>query len=209
MKLAIFGATGRTGIPLVEQALAQGHHVTALVRDPKDMEQEYPNLTVIKGNILEADDVEKAVTEAQAVLTVIGHVKGSPEHLQTDGTRNIVAAMKKHDIRRIISLTGGSVSAPDDDPSVLEKMVYPLVRHVIPAAWKDAYDHADVLEESGLEWTIVRAPLLLDGPHTGDYHVGNMGDDSSFKVSRENVADFMLKVLAEGSYVREMPMVSE
>ena len=209
MKLTIFGATGRTGIPLVEQALSQGHHVTALVRDPKDLEMDYPNLTVVKGNILEASDVEKVVADAEAVLSVIGHVKGSPEHLQTEGTQNIIASMKKHNIRRIISLTGGSVSAPEDNPSFFEKLIYPLARHAIPEAWEDAYDHADVLENSDLEWTIVRAPLLLDGPHTGDYQVGNIGDDSSFKVSRENVADFMLKVLAEHSYIREMPLVSE
>jgi putative NADH-flavin reductase len=94
VKLTIFGATGRTGRPLVAQALAAGHDVTVLVRDPARLSNRHPALTVIAGDVLQADDVERAIVGADAVLSALGQVKGSPKNLLTVATGHIVAAMQ-------------------------------------------------------------------------------------------------------------------
>ncbi|MDQ3386877.1 MAG: NAD(P)H-binding protein, partial [Actinomycetota bacterium] len=106
MKIAIFGATGRTGRPMVEQALREGHEVTVSVRDPSKVSVRHDLLRVLKGDVLDAKAVDEAVAGQNAVLSALGHTKSSPKDVQTRGTENIVAAMKKHGVDRIVSLTG-------------------------------------------------------------------------------------------------------
>src|SRR5438876_10489552 len=102
MKLAIFGATGRTGIPLVEQALAAGQEVVALARTSSKLPIQHPKLTVIQGDVLNQADVEKVVQSCNAVLSVLGHRKESPRDMQTVAIRHIIAAMEKYGVKRLV-----------------------------------------------------------------------------------------------------------
>ena len=95
--IALFGITGRTGRPLTTLLLSKGYAVKALVRTPAKVQTQHAHLTLVKGNILSASDVESTIEGAEAVISVIGHVRGEKQSLniQTDGTRNILAAMQK------------------------------------------------------------------------------------------------------------------
>lgn len=106
MRLAVFGGSGRTGRPLVERALAQGHTVRALVRTPTKVKFQDARLELIQGDATDAAAVARTVQGTDAVVSVLGHVKGSPKDVQTVATRHMVAAMKAHEVERIISLTG-------------------------------------------------------------------------------------------------------
>ena|SRR5713101_5447450 len=90
MKLAIFGAAGRTGIPLVQQALEEGHEVVALVRTPAKLSIGDERLTVVQGDVAHLADVERVVQGADAVLSVLGHVKDSEPDMLTKAIRNII-----------------------------------------------------------------------------------------------------------------------
>ncbi len=98
MKLAIFGASGRTGLPLLEQALQQGHEVKTLVRNPSKLNITHDHLTVIQGDATDPTAVETTITGSEAVLTVLGHTKSSTPDIMTVATRNILAAMQHHHI---------------------------------------------------------------------------------------------------------------
>ena len=208
-KVAIFGATGRTGRLLVEGALRDGHEVTALVRDPGKLAASHEKLRVVEGDVLIPSRVEETVAgAADAVLSALGHTKTSPPDVQARGTRHIVAAMKGHGVRRLVSLTGAGVRAPGDRPKLVDRVFSGLLKLLQRDVLEDAERHAEVIRKSGLDWTIVRAPRLTDGPETGEYRVGLVGENSGTKVSRADVARFMLHALTDGSQVGRAPMIS-
>jgi len=208
VKLAVFGASGRTGRPLVEQALAQGHEVRALVRDPAKLPLQHERLVLVVGGATNADDVARTVEGADAVLSVLGQTKGSPKDLQTVATRHMVAAMKAHGVTRIISLTGAGVRDPQDKPKLVDRVFGLLLAVAARDVLRDANAHAEVLRGSGLDYTLVRGPRLTEGPRTGVYRVGYVGKDSGTQASRADVADFMLRQLEDDSWVGKAPVVS-
>ena len=107
MRLVVFGASGRTGRPLVRQALEAGHEVAAFVRDRSKLEIGHERLTVVEGDVKDYTRVREAISGVDAVLSALGHTKSSAKDVQTVGTENIVAAMKESGVQRLVSLTGG------------------------------------------------------------------------------------------------------
>ena len=208
MKTAVFGASGRTGRPLVGQALAEGHEVRALVRNPSQFPMSHGRLTVIGGDVLNAAKVEETVAGTDTVVSALGHTGTSPKDVQTRGTGNIVAAMEKHGVRRLVSLTGAGVRDPRDEPKLVDKAITFLLERLQPDVLGDAIGHAEVIKGSGLEWTIVRGPRLTEGPKKGEYRVGMVGKNSGTQISRADLADFMLKQVTDNTYLRQMPVVS-
>lgn len=209
MKLAIFGASGRTGRPLVEQALAAGHSVTALLRDPAKLPVSNERLTIIQGDALDPQAVERTVAGADAVLSTLGQTKGAPKNMQTVATQNIVAAMQQHGVRRLVSLTGAGVRALQDKPKLIDHIIRFALQTLSGDVLRDAEAHADVLRASDLDWVLVRGPVLTDGPYTGKYRVGWVGVNTSPRIARADVADFMLKQTTDSNYVCQAPMVSD
>lgn len=208
-KIALFGGSGRTGQHFLEQALAEGYDVRALVRDPKKISQQSDQLKLIVGDVLQPEDVDKAVQGSDIVVSLFGHVKGSPEWLQTNGTKNIISAMQKHGVERIISLSGGGLPFPEkDEPKFADRLIRGIMKIAVPKVLKDAIEHAKVLRESDRKWVIVRAPRLTDGERVGEYREGWVGVNASTKISRADLADFILKQVEDEKYNQQMPFVS-
>ena len=208
MRVAIFGASGRTGRPLVEQALARGYEVRALVRDPPKLQVRHERLVVIRGDVLDVARVEETVAGADAVLSALGPSKTSPKDVQTRGTQNIVAAMKEQGARRLVSLTGAGVRDPQDEPKLVDRAITFLLKRLQPAVLEDGVRHAEVIKASDLEWVIVRGPRLTKGPKRGEYRVGVIGKNSGTQISRADLAEFMLDQLTTDAHLRQMPVVS-
>jgi putative NADH-flavin reductase len=209
MKLAIFGASGRTGRPLVQQALDAGNTVTALVRTPATFPIQNERLIIVQGDATDPAAVEKVVQGADAVLSALGQTKNSPPDMQTVATKNIIAAMQKYGVSRFVSLTGAGVDAPDDQPKLINHVIKFALKAMSGKVLKDAENHAEVLRNSDIDWTIVRGPMLNEGPHTGQYRVGWVGVNTGTRISRADVADFMLKQVRDTTYLRKAPMISD
>ncbi len=164
---------------------------------------------MVEGHVLDVQAVERVIDGSDAVISVFGQVKGSPASLQTDGTRNIVAAMERHGVRRIISLSGGGLPDPAHDrPKPADHVIRTLLKLLAPQVLKDAKGHLSVLESSGLDWTVVRGPRLLDQPLSGDYRVGWVGVDGGTKVGRADLAEFILQQVDDRTYLHQLPLVS-
>ncbi|MEM1324620.1 MAG: SDR family oxidoreductase [Bacteroidota bacterium] len=207
--IALLGASGQTGQAFLEKALDAGHTIKALARTPEKIKQSHPQLTVLQGDVLNQQDVDQLVADTDIVVSLFGHVKGSPEHLQTNGTKNIIAAMKKYGIRRIISLSGGGLPYPEkDEPKFADKMIRFIMKVAVPKVLNDAIDHHKVLAASGLDWTIVRGPRLTNDAEKGAYRVGWVGVNAGTKISRADLADFTLKQVESEEFVEDMPFVS-
>ncbi|MHA7293611.1 NAD(P)-dependent oxidoreductase [Arthrobacter sp. HLT1-21] len=207
--LAVFGGSGRTGRLVIEQALAAGYAVRALARSGLSIPQTNSRLTVIEGDVLDAKAVARVIDGSDAVISVFGQVKGSPAFLQTDGIRNITAAMAGHGVRRIVSLSGGGLPDPGHDrPKMPDHIIRTLLKLLAPKVLRDAKEHLIVLQESGLDWVVVRGPRLLDQPYSGRYRVGWVGVNASTSIGRADLAEFIVRQVTDETYLHQLPLVS-
>ena len=123
MKLVVFGASRGTGLEVVKQALNAGRAVIAFVRSPSNLQIEHPNLTVFQGDAMDVDAVEKAIAGQEAVVSTLGPTRPPVPHMMETSARNIVAGMKKHGVRRIVSTTGAGVRQPEDQPKLIDHLI--------------------------------------------------------------------------------------
>ena len=207
-RIALFGGSGLTGQQFLNLALSKGYALRALARDPQKILQQSRSLTVVHGDVLDAAAVADTVRDTDIVVSLFGQVKGSPKDVQTRGTANIVAAMKRHGVRRIISLSGGGLPYVEDQPKFADKIIRGIMRVAVPHVLTDAQGHAEVLRKSGLDWEIVRGPRLTTEPARGQYRVGWVGVNASTSVGRADLADFILKQVESEEFVGKMPFVS-
>jgi putative NADH-flavin reductase len=208
-KIALFGATGQTGKEFLKQALQAGYEVRALARKPAKVEQRSEQLMVIKGDVLNQTDVDKTVKGTDLVVSLFGHVKGSPEWLQTNGTKNIIDAMRKNGVTRIVSLSGGGLPFPEkDEPKFPDKLIRFIMKIAVPKVLNDAVKHAEVLRSSGLDWEIVRGPRLTNDAPKGTYREGWVGVNASTKIARADLATFLVRNLESNKYKHQMPFIS-
>ena len=208
MRIVVFGASGGTGSHIVEQALEAGYEVTAFVRNPEKLGIEHPNLTIFQGDVLDAEKVAQAIAGQEAVLSALGPTRPPEPGMMKTAAQNIIAAMEKHGVKRIISTTGGGVRDPQDQPKFIDHVMKGLLTLMAGSVLRDSEANVNVIRARDLDWTIVRYPRLLDGKHTRKYRVGYIGKDSGSQLSRADGADFVLKELANEEYVHKMPMVS-
>ncbi len=208
MKIVVFGASRGLGLQIVEQALHAGHTVTAFVRTPATFTFQHPHLTVFQGDSMDAAVVEKAIAGQEAVVSTLGPTRPPVPGMMETSARNIVAGMKKHGIRRLISTTGAGVRQPEDQPKLADHIIGFLLSWLAKPVVLDSEANVRVIQASGLDWTVVRFPRLTDGTHTGKYRVGYVGKDSSTHFSRADAADFVLRELIEKKWLRKLPLVS-
>lgn len=208
-KIALFGSSGQTGQQFLIQALAAGYSIKALVRNLDSISQKSDKLLLIQGDVLNVSDVEKTVEGCDLVISLFGHVKNSPEWLQSDGTTNIIKAMKKFKVSKIISLSGGGLPFPEkDEPKFMDYVIRTIMKIAVPKVLNDAIKHADLLKNSGLKWSIVRGPRLTNEPKIGKYRVGWVGVDASSKVGRADLADFIVAQIEDDTFNYQMPFIS-
>lgn len=206
MKVLIFGATGSTGRELVEQALAQGYAITAFARNPAKVELEHADLTVAQGDVMDPPSVESAIPGHEAVLCSLG--AGLKGKVRSVGTRNIIRAMEKANIRRFICQS--TLGVGDSQGNMNAYWKYIMFGLLLRSAYADHVSQEKYVEQSRLDWTIVRPAAFTDGDRTGRYRHGFSGTDKTIalKISRADVADFMLKQLVDDTYLFATPGLS-
>jgi putative NADH-flavin reductase len=208
MTIALFGASGRSGAAFIPRALAAGHSIRALARTPDKVAVTNPQLTALQGDVTNAADVARTIEGCEVVVSLIGQTKGGRKDVQTVGTRHMVDTMQKQGIDRIVSMSGGGLPYAKDEPKFVDKAFRGVMGLFFKDVIRDATDHADVLRRSGLNWTIVRAPRLVEESDRGEYKVGYVGTTGGSKISRGDVADFILQVVEQSSYRHDMPFIS-
>lgn len=209
MRIVVFGATGGAGKQLVMQALATGYDVVVYARNPSKLNISHEHLTVIQGELSDAALIETAVKNAGAVLSALGPRGGSKNKPLTQGMQNIIAAMKKQGISRLIVTSTLSAKDTKDKPDFKTKALVNLVKTTMHAAYEDIVDSAETVRASDLEWTIVRLASLNNKPKSGKVKVGYVGTgEVGMSISRADIADFMLKQIEDTKYLREAPAIS-
>ncbi|OGC91779.1 hypothetical protein A2899_00720 [Candidatus Amesbacteria bacterium RIFCSPLOWO2_01_FULL_49_25] len=201
MKISVFGATGRTGRMVVEQALSQGIEVVGLVRDVGKMTMDDPKLQIVQGDVLDETAVERTVDEADGVVVALGPKPGGEDNVMAVGTGYVISAMRKHGVRRLVVQSSYAMSGSEAGVKFLEGMEEETMKMLKPAI-DDKMNQERMVRESGLEWTIVRPLTLTDGPRLGKYRVGeDMEIAKTDTISRADVADLMLKLVGGSEWV--------
>ena len=205
MKIVIFGASRGIGLKVAEQALQQGHQVTAFVRTPSAFTLQHPKLNIFQGDSMDAVAVERAVAGQDAVVSALGPTRPPVPGMMETSAKNIVAAMKKHGVRRLVSTTGAGVRQPEDKPKLADHLIGFLLNLLAKSVVLDSAANVRVIQASDLDWTVVRFPRLKDGEHTRKYRVGFVSKESGTQLSRADGADFVLKELVERKWLKKLP----
>ncbi|WP_458207379.1 NAD(P)-dependent oxidoreductase [Haladaptatus sp. NG-SE-30] len=206
MQITVFGATGRTGIPLVRQALVAGHEVVAFVRSPTKLTVEHDRLTVVEGDAYTGAGVREAIAGTDAVVSVLGQTDSGPDDLLTVAGDDIIEAMQAEGVSRLVTLVGAGVRTENDSVSLSSRVIGTALKLLAGDVLEDAKMHVDHVRASNLDWTVVRAPRLTKGERTGDYRTGDV--EPGFEgVPRADVADFILDCVENEQYVEQLPKI--
>lgn len=204
MKVIVFGASSGTGKQLIAHALRLGYEVTAFVRDASKLEPAQAGVKVAIGDALNPSDVEAAVKGHDAVLSALGP-KGKPAVMAAESTKNIIAAMEMHNVKRLVVVTVAGIPVPQDRRGF--NLVSALIKLLLKDVFTDRENQLAVLEASKVDWVAVRVPRLTDDPPTGSVHAFFGNPSPTMKISRADLADFMLKQLTDDQWLRQAPIV--
>lgn len=201
MKIAVLGGTGRTGIHVVERALAAGHEVVALARSPEKLTIRDEKLTVIVGEVTDKSAVARTIRGADAVISALTPVREAMEL--------IIAVMKEENVRRLIVTAGAGVYQEGDEPPFISKVISTIIKTFSRKAYEATVEVTELVKGSNLDWTLARAPRLLNKPATGNLYVGPLNSKMRPTLSREDYANFMVDQVDKDGYIRRTPVVSD
>ncbi|OZM73315.1 NADH-flavin reductase [Amycolatopsis antarctica] len=209
MRLTVFGGTGRTGKPLLEKALSDGHEVTAVVRDPSRLDPGVRDrVEVVLADIRDAAAIAPAVDGRDAVLSALGPAASGPSTVCADFARAAVAALAETGVSRLVVLSASGAHT-DGDPPFVRLVVKPLLGRVLRHAFADMRAMEAEVMASALDWTVVRPPRLLDRPETGTVRSrldGNVRGGST--IARADLARYLLDALGAEELHRQAVSVA-
>jgi len=209
MKIIVFGATGGTGKLIVSQALAKGHSVTAFVRNPEGLMQD-PHLRVVQGDVFDFATVVDAVRGHRAVLSALGARTRKKTEVLSQAIPNILEGMRQEYVTRLVVLGASGVHKDHGkyQNALTNTAIWVAKKTVLKHPFVDQAAQERLLAASDVDYTIVRAPRLLDGPLTGTYRIlPDALPPGALTVSRADVADFMLQQLTDPRFHRQGPYV--
>ena len=207
-RVLIIGASKGIGLETTRQALEAGHHVRALARSANAISLPSPQLEKIRGDALNSDDIEAALTGIDVVIQTLGVGFADlfrPVHLFSDATRVLVAAMTARDVKRLICVTGFGAGDSRTSISCLQRIPFNLV---LGHAYKDKGLQEQLIKESPLDWTIVRPGVLTGGARTGRYKI--LEEPTQWRngiISRANVADFLVRQIEDQAFLGKTPVL--
>jgi putative NADH-flavin reductase len=207
MKLLVLGATGGTGLEIVKKAIDHGHSVTAFVRSPERLQPFQDRITITKGDLLNGAELERVIQGHDAVVSGFGPripVSKTEANLLQQFAVALTTALHRTEVRRVVVESVAFLFKDSVIPPA-----YLLGRILFPGIVADSAAMEDAFKKSGLDWTIVRPPELTDKPYTGNYRVreGHL-PRFGFKISRADVADFMIKAAENRFLIRKIVGIS-
>lgn len=208
MKIAIIGASRGTGNQLLKFSLEEGHEITALLRNPDKLHISNKNLHKIKGDILDSSSVFAVTTGRDAVCVCVGMAPAlKPVNLFSKGIRNVLSAIHSKPEMKLIVITGiGAGDSKGHGGFLYDRIINPMLLKEI---YKDKDREEALIKDSRCNWIVVRPGFLTNGPRTGKYRVlDDLTGIKAGRISRSDVADFILKQLKEPTHFRKTPLLT-
>lgn len=211
INVTVFGATGQIGRLVVSNLLAADHDVTVYVRNPGKLGRRDPRLATISGELSNEVRIQQAVRGADAVISALGPLlrRGSMGTPVTDGTKNIVAAMRTEHVGRYIGLATPSVPDERDNPTLKAKILPVVAGLLFPNALTELVGMTTAVTQSDLDWTIARITRPTGGKPKETVRAGFLGRDKvGSAMSRADIATFLISQLTDTTFLRAAPAIS-
>lgn len=208
MKVIVFGATGMVGKQLVKQALFNGYAVKTFGRNVfSEFDTDEEGLELVKGALFDEKEVYEAIKGCDAVLSALGGSIDGSDKTRTLGMKNIITQMKKAAVRKIVAVGGFGVLNADENSLLIDQDNYPKEYLAVGMEHKKAYEY---LNESGLDWTFVCCPDIINHEATGSFvtNASYPPDPNTYKINSGDLALFMLGELKKDEYVKERVGIS-
>lgn len=207
MKIAVLGATGRTGRFVVDELLRRGHTVVALVRDPAGAALP-EGVRLEPGDARDPAALQVLVAGTDAVVSALGPVRGD-RTLHRDVAPLVREAARAAGVRRFVGVSGAGIDVAGDAKSVRDRLVSTLIQRLGGDAARDKAEEHRSWAGSELDWTLVRPPRLVDGPGTGRVEHSAHRSPRRTTIARADLARFVVDCLEQGMHVREAPLVGQ
>ncbi|MGW1672472.1 NAD(P)-dependent oxidoreductase [Streptomyces sp. NPDC002324] len=209
MRITVFGGTSPTGLLLLDQALAEGHDVVAYARTPSKLPT-HERLTAVQGQLDDPRSISQAIRGSDAVLSMLGPtLKKADVPVLITGYHHIVAAMREHGVERLVAMGTPSITDPADGKEAKIGLMVTAVRKFQPVAYESIVAIGRIVRESGLKWTIVRFPMLSNGPRTASLNVRAVGDRGGIRLSRANAAAYYLQQVSDSTQIGRAPFITD
>jgi len=209
MRVALLGATGRTGRHALEELLARGHELSVLTRAADKLEDTRHHVRAVEGDATDAGAVDRALAGTEAVLSVLGPDRARQGDLHTRAIDNVIEAMRRHGATRLVVLSGAGVDAPGDRKGAAARLSSALTRLATGPMLADRQRELERIQASGLRWTVARPPRLVDGDAATPVDAGtDLQLGLSAKVPRAALARFLVDQLEDGHFVDRAPFVA-
>ncbi len=209
MRVIVFGSTGTIGKHVIEQSLEKGHEVVAFCRDASKLSEfKHQNLNTIEGDVLHLDDVSNAIKGQDVVIIALGSGKSRKSTVRSEGTKNIITAMKANGVDRLICQSTLGAGESTNNLNFFWKHI--MFGWYLKQVFLDHELQEHYVQNSDLDWTIIRPGAFTDGEKTESYQHGFSTKDKSIKlkISRADVADFILKQVSDRRYLHQTPGLS-
>lgn len=222
MKLVVFGASGRIGTELVQQAVAAGHAVTAVVREGSSLQVPLPELRlvaaragvaggrteVVTADVLDPASIAPVLRGQDAVLSALGPRGTGPSSVLLDSARSILQAMGEADVRRFLVVSVAGIHTTGDGPFT-KYVVKPILQRILRESFADARRMEELIRASELDWTIACPPRLTDAAAKGTFRSNTQGTvRGGFSMTRADVATYLLNAIGDAAVVRKTVVIS-
>ena len=191
--ILVFGASGGTGLEVVEQALEAGHKVSAVLRHPDKFPIRHEQLRIIKGDVLNSITYENTFFGMDVVISCLGTRNREATVVYSQGVTNILQAMQKVGMDRIICLSAGAVEIAPNTSFLMKFLIKNILQKLFKYSYADMLLMEGILHGSNLNWTVIRPPRLLNGDRTGKYRTSiNEIIPNMSSLNRADLADYII-----------------
>lgn len=205
-KIAILGANGKAGKYLVNEALKKGYEVKILTRNSNNMTITNESIEPIIGDARDFSSIRELLKGCQVVVNAVGQPKNEP-YIFSAVTKHVLEAMKEFEIKRYILISGGSLNVTGDQKGMVNKIGATLFKLFLPKMMQDKYKELQIIQNSEVDWTIVRLPFVIEGNGIGSIKE-SLFDMPGIKIQNGDIAPFVIKQINSDRYVGKCPFIS-
>ncbi|WP_433947824.1 SDR family oxidoreductase [Bacillus tropicus] len=205
-KIAILGANGKAGKFLVNEALEKGFQVKILTRNSNNIKITNENLEIINGDARDFSSIRKLLKGCRAVINAVGQPKNE-SYIFSTVTKHILEAMKEFEVKRYILISGGSLNVTGDQKRIVNKIGAILFKVVLSKMMQDKYKELQTIQDSDVDWTIVRLPFVMEGKGIGKIKE-SLVDMPGMKIRNSDIAPFVIKEINSERYIGKCPFIS-
>lgn len=205
-QITVFGASGKVGRLVVEELLSKNYSVVAFIHSNNQFPN-HKNFKVVKGSIYDSISVEKAIKSSDGIISALGSWGTPKKDILREGFKNIIPAAEKAGIKKVVSLTGHGATAPNDKFDLLHEISRFMLVILANRILKDGEEHIIQLNNSKLNWTVLRSSLMVNFGSTTKYNLTMKRPLPLAIINRTVVAKALVSLLDDKQYNRKAPFI--